>query len=155
MPHGFQWSLDEIRNAERMAQIQAEAVRQAMRKELQSRPTPASSVYTPPQPKPEPVRRGRVKPKWPKIYQKSKPELSTKEYLAEGRAVEAKGAQFGSRYYIEQRYGKKVFNRKAEELSKQQGCSLAEAENRLVSTYSEESWIADEDELVERFLGNR
>ena len=32
MPRGYQWSLSDIRNAERMAKIQAEAMREALEK---------------------------------------------------------------------------------------------------------------------------
>lgn len=162
MPHGYQWSHEEYRNAERAAQIQARALVEAQRRERQrqeeedrrrrlkesfrhhtSTPrasTPTSTVYQSPYLR-ELAREQAAK------------RVDTR--IAKMRAEKAMAANFGSADYIHNRYGHAVWLGKVTEYRNKFGCSEEEAITLMVQEYKESDWAHLEDPLIEKFMGHR
>lgn len=162
MPHGFQWSLEEIRNAERAAEIQARAIVEAQRKERERqeredrrRQTEESLRYQPstsPKPSSPPIHQ-------PGYYLKELSRKRTKERvrtrIAKMRAEKAMAATFGSADYVHNRYGHAVWLGKVTEYRNKFGCSEEEAITLMVRDYKEDEWASLEDPLIEKFMGHR
>lgn len=161
MPHGYQWSHEELRNAERAAKIQAQAIVEAQRKErarqeredrrkkveesLRYQPSTSSS------PKPrtsyqDPFRR--------EIAQQQAAER-VRTSIARMRAEKAMAAIVGSADYIHNRYGHAVWLGKVTEYRNKFSCSEEEAIILMVRDYKESEWAHLEDPLIEQFMGHR
>ena len=158
MPHGYQWSHEDYRNAERAAKIQAQAIAEAQRKErerqekedqrrrleesLRYHPSTAHSAapvltHTPSE----------------RAIDKSKVRVHTN--VAKMRAEKAMAANFGSADYIHNRYGHAVWLGKITEYRNKFGCSEEEAVTLMVRDYKESEWAHLEDPLIEKFMGHR
>lgn len=160
MPHGYQWSHEELRNAERAAQIQAQAIVEAQRKEQARREKEErmrrlneSSGYqssTPRTPKP-PTPRG------PHDIKRNKERAAERVHtnIAKMRAEKAMAAIFGSADYIHNRYGHAVWRGKVTEYRNRFSCSEEEAVTLMVRDYKESEWTHLEDPLIEKFMGHR
>jgi len=160
MPHGYQWSHEDYRNAERAAKIQAQAIAEAQRKERerqekedQRRKLEESLRYhpsTPYTPKPSaplsPCDKERAK-------EQSAKRVRTN--VAKMRAEKAMAANFGSADYIHNRYGHAVWLGKITEYRNKFGCSEEEAVTLMVRDYKESEWTHLEDPLIEKFMGHR
>jgi hypothetical protein len=160
MPHGYQWSHEELRNAERAAKIQAQALVEAQRKEQQRlekeatmRKLQETSGYqssTPYTPKPS-------APMSPYDIQRNKERAAERVHtrIAKMRAEKAMAANFGSADYIHNRYGHAVWLGKITEYRNKFGCSEEEAVTLMVRDYKESEWAHLEDPLIEKFMGHR
>ena len=162
MPHGYQWSHEELRNAERAAEIQARAIVEAQRKERERleqeerrRQVEESLRYHPSTPKPQPP----SPPVQPGYYLKERVREQSQERVhasvAKMRAEKAMAAPFGSADYIHNRYGHAVWLGKVTEYRNKFGCSEEEAILRMVQEYKEDEWAHLEDPLIEQFMGHR
>lgn len=157
MPHGFQWSPEDYRNAERAAKIQAQAILEAQRKE-QARlerearrtvhrasskapvgTTPACTTYSP----------------FTAELARREAEAENARAIAKMRAEKAMRATFGSADYIHNRYGHVVWCGKITEYRNKFGCSEEEAITLMVRDYKESEWTHLEDPLIEAFMGHR
>ena len=160
MPHGYQWSHEDYRNAERMAKIQAQAIAEAQRKERERQEKEdqrrkleeslrqhTSTPYTPKPPVP-------LSP----CFEKRAKEQSAKRVrtnIAKMRAEKAMAANFGSADYIHNRYGHAVWLGKITEYRNKFSCSEEEAVTLMVRDYKESEWAHLEDPLIEQFMGHR
>ena len=159
MPQGYQWSHEELRNAERMAEIQARALVEAQRKErerqekedrrrqleesLRYHPSTACSST-----------RARS-PHIPTERDKEASKARVHASIAKMRAEKAMTANFGSADYIHNRYGHAVWLGKITEYRNKFGCSEDEAVTLMVQEYKESEWAHLEDPLIEEFMGHR
>lgn len=160
MPHGYQWSHEEYRNAERMAKIQAQALVEAQRKERerqekedQRRRLEESLSYHPsttysPKP-PTPLGPYDIK----RNNERTAERVHTN--IAKMRAEKAMAANFGSADYIHNRYGHAVWLGKVTEYRNKFSCSEEEAVTLMVRDYKESEWAHLEDPLIEKFMGHR
>lgn len=155
MPHGFQWSPEDYRNAERAAEIQARAIVEAQRKERERlerealRSHRSATVEAPTRscaPRP---------PHVPTRLDRERCEARVHASIAKMRAGKAMAATFGSADYIHNRYGHAVWLGKVTEYRNKFGCSEEEAITRMVQDYKEEEWAHLEDPLIEEFMGHR
>lgn len=160
MPHGYQWSHEDYRNAERAAKIQAQAIAEAQRKERErqekedrmrrleeSLRQPTSTTYAPKPPTPlgpQDIKRNK---------ERSAKRVRTN--VAKMRAEKAMAANFGSADYIHNRYGHAVWLGKITEYRNKFGCSEEEAVTLMVRDYKESEWTHLEDPLIEQFMGHR
>lgn len=160
MPHGYQWSHEELRNAERMAKIQAQAVVEAQRKERERqekedrmRKLKESSGYQSSTPYP---RRPPTPPGY-RFTQRNKERTEERVHtsIAKMRAEKAMAANFGSADYIHNRYGHAVWLGKVTEYRNKFSCSEEEAVILMVRDYKESEWVRLEDPLIEQFMGHR
>lgn len=156
MPHGYQWSHEEIRNAERAAKIQAQAIAEEQRKERmrqereeRMRPTQHAADCSSASAAP-PVSIGR-----PSSMARKAAEKRVANLIAESRAEKAMRATFGTADYIHNRYGHVVWCGKITEYRNKFGCSEEEAIELLVRNYKESEWAHLEDPLIEAFMGHR
>lgn len=161
MPHGYQWSHDELRNAERAAQIQAQAIVEAQRrererqeKEAQRRQVEESLRYQPSTPRSS--SRGPVEMS-PYDIQRNKERAAerVRTNVAKMRAEKAMAAIFGSADYIHNRYGHVVWRGKITEYRNRFSCTEEEAVTLMVRDYKESEWTHLEDPLIEKFMGHR
>ena len=159
MPHGYQWSHEDYRNAERAAKIQAQAIAEAQRKERErqekedrmrrleeSLRQPTSTPCTPKPPTPlgpQDIKRNK---------ERSAKRVRTN--VAKMRAEKAMAANFGSADYIHNRYGHAVWLGKITEYRNKFGCSEEEAVTLMVRDYKESEWAHLEDPLIEKFMGH-
>lgn len=155
MPHSYQWSHEDYRNAERVAQIQAQAIVEAQRKEQErlereARRTVHSTPVEAP-PRSYPVRSPRTRTE--RDREESEARVCTS--IAKMRAEKAMAACFGSADYIHNRYGHKVWLGKITEYRNKFGCSEEDAIIRVVRDYKEFEWAHLEDPLIEQFMGHR
>ena len=160
MPHGYQWSHEELRNAERAAKIQAQAIVEAQRKERERlekeerrRKLEESLSYHPsttysPKP-PTPLGPHDIK------RNKERAAERVRTSIAKMRAEKAMAANFGSADYIHTRYGHTVWLGKITEYRNKFGCSEEEAVTLMVRDYKESEWAHLEDPLIEKFMGHR
>lgn len=162
MPHGYQWSHEDYRNAERAAQIQARAIAEAQRRERQRQEeedrrrkleesfrchSSTSCSYTPKRPVCQsPYLRELAR-------QQAAKRVDTN--IAKMRAEKAMRANFGSADYIHNRYGHAVWLGKITEYRNKFGCSEEEAITLMVQEYKESDWAHLEDPLIEKFMGHR
>lgn len=161
MPHGFQWSAEDYRNAERAAKIQAQAIVEAQRKERErqeredrrrqveeSLRTQPSTPYSP---------RPYTPPQSPYLRERARKESEVRVHtnIAKMRAEKAMAAIFGSADYIHNRYGHAVWVGKITEYRNKFGCSEEEAITLMVRDYKESEWTHLEDPLIEQFMGHR
>lgn len=160
MPHGYQWSHEDYRNAERAAKIQAQAIAEAQRKERERQEKEdqrrkleeslhqhTSTPYTPKPPTPlgpQDIKRNK---------ERSAKRVRTN--VAKMRAEKAMAANFGSADYIHNRYGHAVWLGKITEYRNKFGCSEEEAVTLMVRDYKESEWAHLEDPLIEQFMGHR
>lgn len=157
MPHGFQWSPEDYRNAERASRIQAQAIVEAQRKEQARlerearRATPRASseatVGT------TPVSTTHSAFVTERVWREA--EAENAQAIAKMRAEKAMRATFGSAEYIHNRYGHVVWCGKITEYRNKFGCSESEAVTLIVRNYSESEWAHLEDPLIEAFMGHR
>lgn len=157
MPHGFQWSLEDYRNAERMAKIQAQALVEAQRKERDRLEREAQRTVRR-APSTAPVRATPVRPTLSAFdieQLRREAEAENDRAIAKMRAEKAMRATFGSAEYIHNRYGHVVWCGKITEYRNKFGCSEAEAVTLIVRNYSESEWANLEDPLIEAFMGHR
>lgn len=157
MPHGFQWSLEDYRNAERMAKIQAQALVEAQRKERDRLEREAQRTIHR-APSTAPVRATPVRPTLSAFdieQLRREAEAENDRAIAKMRAEKAMRATFGSAEYIHNRYGHVVWCGKITEYRNKFGCSEAEAVTLIVRNYSEAEWAPLEDPLIEAFMGHR
>jgi len=160
MPHGYQWSHEDYRNAERAAKIQAQAIAEAQRKERERQEKEdqrrkleeslrqhTSTTYTP---KPS----APLSP-WAKKRAKEQSAERVHTNVAKMRAEKAMAANFGSADYIHNRYGHAVWLGKITEYRNKFGCSEEEAVTLMVRDYKESEWAHLEDPLIEQFMGHR
>lgn len=146
MPHGTQWSYDELRNAEKEAKIYADALVEAQRREAERQRKYQESLErrnqtyaSPPQPQPQVEVRTRTEYKF--IDQPSPSLLKMQiEVLRK--------APFGSPEYLRARYGTKIFDSKVQALVDVMGISKEEAENYLSLTYKPVNWINVENRWI-------
>lgn len=149
MPHGTQWSYDELRNAERAAQIQADAMRQAYREMMQEqeryarRPEP-ERVAPPPKPSEPPMSPVRYE-----AY-KIRCEAAARRRDYEERLAVLKVAAPGTIPWIRARYGRKVWDAKVREYQERFSCTKLEAEPLVARDYKEEEWVRKEYPYFER-----
>lgn len=160
MPHGYQWSHEDYRNAERAAKIQAQAIVEAQRKERERlekeerrRKLEESLSYHPsttysPKP-PTPLGPYDIK------RNKERAAERVRTSIAKMRAEKAMAANFGSADYIHNRYGHTVWLGKITEYRNKFGCSEEEAVTLMVRDYKESEWAHLEDPLIEKFMGHR
>ena len=160
MPHGYQWSHEELRNAERMAEIQARALVEAQRKERERqekederRSAKESSGYQ----SSTPFTPSSSKPPSPCFTELNKERAEERIHarIAKMRAEKALAVSFGSADYIHNRYGHAVWLGKITEYRNKFGCSEDEAVTRMVQEYKESEWAHLEDPLIEEFMGHR
>lgn len=157
MPHGFQWSLEDYRNAERMAKIQAQALVEAQRKERDRLEREAQRTVRR-APSAAPVRATPVRPTLSAFdieQLRREAEAENDRAIAEIRAKKAMRAIFGSADYIHNRYGHVVWCGKITEYRNRFSCSEEEAITLLVRDYKESEWANLEDPLIEAFMGHR
>ena len=157
MPHGFQWSLEDYRNAERMAKIQAQALVEAQRKERDRLEREAQRTVRR-APSAAPVRATPVRPTLSAFdieQLRREAEAENDRAIAKMRAEKAMRATFGSAEYIHNRYGHVVWCGKITEYRNKFGCSEEEAVTLIVRDYSESEWAHLEDPLIEAFMGHR
>jgi hypothetical protein len=160
MPHGYQWSHEDYRNAERAAKIQAQAIAEAQRKERERQEKEdqrrkleeslrqhTSTPYTPKPPRPQD----------PYTQKRNKERAAVRVHtnVAKMRAEKAMAANFGSADYIHNRYGHAVWLGKITEYRNKFGCSEEEAVTLMVRDYKESEWAHLEDPLIEQFMGHR
>ena len=157
MPRGFQWSGDEIRNAERMAQIQADAIakaqreaqkraeRLASRRACQSRPVSSAPTRTyqssPRRCKPSPFA-----------------NLSVQEFdelCLNNRARRIRESAPGSPDYMDARYTAKGWYAIIDKVMAEQGCDKETAKQYIAQHFDETLYREYEDDKLERKLGNR
>jgi Xaa-Pro aminopeptidase len=161
MPHGYQWSHEELRNAERAAEIQARAIVEAQRKERERQEKEdrmrrlkessghhSSSSSTPSTSRPR-VHRP------PTEREKEAIKAQVHSNIAKMRAEKAMAANFGSADYIHNRYGHAVWLGKVTEYRNKFGCSEEDAITLMVRDYKESEWAHLEDPLIEKFMGHR
>lgn len=157
MPHGFQWSHEDYRNAERAARIQAQAIAEAQRKE-QARLEREARRTAHRAPSEAPVGAAPVSTT-PSAFVtervRREAEAENARAIAKMRAEKAMRATFGSAEYIHNRYGHVVWCGKITEYRNKFGCSEAEAVTLIVRNYSESEWAHLEDPLIEAFMGHR
>lgn len=163
MPSGFQWSAEDLYNARKAADIQADAVRQAYQdiqkqqerdaaRAAQRQYNPREQVRERPMPKPDPhpecagIRALLAAP-----HQ----EAWLKETIAQTRAKNARDAVPGSAKWILNRYGNQNWLAKIKEYRKKYHCSKEEAEQMIVRDFREEEWEHLKNERVEELLGYR
>ena len=158
MPHGYQWSHEELRNAERAAKIQAQAIIEAQRKE-RARLEREARRTAHRAPAKAPVRTTPSPLFTPSAFAA---ELAWREAEAENaRAIakicaeKAMRAIFGSAEYIHNRYGHVVWCGKITEYRNKFSCSESEAVTLIVRNYLESEWAHLEDPLIEAFMGHR
>lgn len=157
MPHGFQWSLEDYRNAERMAKIQAQALVEAQRKERDRLEREAQRAVRR-APSAAPVRATPVRSTLSAFdieQLRREAEAENDRAIAEIRAKKAMRATFGSADYIHNRYGHVVWCGKITEYRNKFSCSEEEAITLLVRDYKESEWANLEDPLIEAFMGHR
>lgn len=157
MPHGFQWSLEDYRNAERMAKIQAQALVEAQRKERDRLEREARRTVRR-APSTAPVRATPVRPTLSAFdieQLRREAEAENDRAIAKMRAEKAMRATFGSAEYIHNRYGHVVWCGKITEYRNKFSCSESEAVTLIVRDYSESEWAHLEDPLIEAFMGHR
>lgn len=157
MPHGFQWSLEDYRNAERMAKIQAQALVEAQRKERDRLEREAQRTIHR-APSTAPVRATPVRPTLSAFdieQLRREAEAENDRAIAKMRAEKAMRATFGSAEYIHNRYGHVVWCGKITEYRNKFSCSESEAVTLIVRDYSESEWAHLEDPLIEAFMGHR
>lgn len=157
MPHGFQWSLEDYRNAERMAKIQAQALVEAQRKERDRLEREAQRTVRR-APSTAPVRATPVRPTLSAFdieQLRREAEAENDRAIAKMRAEKAMRATFGSAEYIHNRYGHVVWCGKITEYRNKFSCSESEAVTLIVRDYSESEWAHLEDPLIEAFMGHR
>lgn len=157
MPHGFQWSPEDYRNAERASKIQAQAILEAQRKEQArlerearraARRAPAEAPVGVP-----PVRTTHSAFVEERAWREA--EVENARAIAKMRAERAMRATFGSADYIHNRYGHVVWCGKITEYRNKFGCSEEEAIELIVRNYLESEWTHLEDPLIEAFMGHR
>ena len=157
MPHGFQWSPEDYRNAERASKIQAQAILEAQRKEQArlerearraARRAPAEAPVGVP-----PVRTTHSAFVEERAWREA--EVENARSIAKMRAERAMRATFGSAEYIHNRYGHVVWCGKITEYRNKFGCSEEEAVELIVRNYLESEWAHLEDPLIEAFMGHR
>ena len=157
MPHGFQWSLEDYRNAERMAKIQAQALVEAQRKERDRLEREAQRTVRR-APSAAPVCATPVRPTLSAFdieQLRREAEAENDRAIAKMRAEKAMRATFGSAEYIHNRYGHVVWCGKITEYRNKFSCSESEAVTLIVRDYSESEWAHLEDPLIEAFMGHR
>ena len=158
MPHGYQWSHEEYRNAERAAKIQAQAIIEAQRLERERLEREARrTVHQAPTKEPTPT-----SPPPRTTYSPFELEMARRESeaknnraIAEIRARKAMRAIFGSAEYIHNRYGHVVWCGKITEYRNKFSCSEEEAITLMVRNYLESEWAHLEDPLIEAAMGHR
>ena len=161
MPHGYQWSHEELRNAERAAKIQAQAIAEAQRKERERqekedrRRELEKSLRQQPSALPHPSHQCRVQQS-PYLRELAKKQSEERVHvnIAKMRAGKAVAAPFGSAEYIHNRYGHAVWLGKITEYRNKFGCSEEEAVTLMVRDYKESDWAHLEDSLIEQFMGH-
>ena len=157
MPHGFQWSAEDYRNAEKAAKIQAQAIVEAQRQE-QARLEREARSTDHRAPSEAPVRATPVRTPPSALSLKlawRKAEVENARAIAKMRAEKAMRAIFGSAEYIHNRYGHVVWCGKITEYRNKFSCSESEAVTLIVRNYSESEWAHLEDPLIEAFMGHR
>ena len=157
MPHGFQWSAEDYRNAEKAAKIQAQAIVEAQRQE-QARLEREARRTDHRAPSEAPVRATPVRTPPDALSLKlawRKAEAENARAIAKMRAEKAMRAIFGSAEYIHNRYGHVVWCGKITEYRNKFSCSESEAVTLIVRNYSESEWAHLEDPLIETFMGHR
>lgn len=162
MPHGYQWSHEELRNAERAAEIQARAIVEAQRKERErlereeSRRRVEEPLRYQPSALPTPSHQCRVQQS-PYLRELARKQAEERVHvrIAKMRAGKAMAATFGSADYIHNRYGHAVWLGKVTEYRNKFGCSEEEAVTRMVRDYKEDEWTHLEDPLIEQSMGHR
>lgn len=157
MPHGFQWSHEDYRNAERASRIQAQAIVEAQRKE-QARLEREARRTVRRAPSKAPVSAAPVSTTHSafvaeRVWREA--EAENARAIAKMRAEKAMRATFGSAEYIHNRYGHVVWCGKITEYRNKFGCSEAEAVELIVRNYSESEWAHLEDPLIEACMGHR
>lgn len=158
MPRGFQWSLEDIRNAERAAKIQAEALVKSQREAQERAERQAekrANRYTPSTPytKPKPNYSGRSN-----LRPSSLAGLSMEEYMEvvyTNRTRRVKENPPGSPNYMDARYTPWNWNKIRQKVMDELGCDKATAEQHILETFDENLYREYEDERMERKLGNR
>lgn len=156
MPHGFQWSYEDYRNAERAAKIQAQAIAEEQRKERDRLEREAQRTVRR-APSAAPVRATPVRPTLSAFdieQLRRAAEVENARAIAEIRAKRAMRAIFGSAEYIHNRYGHVVWCGKITEYRNKFSCSEEEAITLMVRDYKESEWIHLEDPLIEAFMGH-
>lgn len=162
MPHGYQWSHEDYRNAERAAQIQAQAIAEAQRKARQEqekeflrRKVEASRRYQSSTSRSStPIRPVYLSPHDKKRGEERSAER-VRTNVAKMRAEKAMAADFGSAEYIHNRYGHAVWLGRITEYRNKFGCSEEAAVVLMVRFYKESEWAHLEDPLIEKFMGHR
>ena len=157
MPHGFQWSPEDYRNAERASRIQAQAIVEAQRKEQarlerEARRTAHRASFEAPV-SATPVSTTHSAFVTERVWREA--EAENARAIAKMRAEKAMRATFGSAEYIHNRYGHVVWCGKITEYRNKFGCSESEAVTLIVRNYSESEWAPLEDPLIEAFMGHR
>lgn len=157
MPHGFQWSPEDYRNAERASRIQAQAIVEAQRKEQARLEREARrAAHRAPSEAPvsaTPVSTTHSAFVTERVWREA--EAENARAIAKMRAEKAMRATFGSAEYIHNRYGHVVWCGKITEYRNRFGCSESEAVILIVRNYSESEWAPLEDPLIEAFMGHR
>lgn len=151
MPRGCQWTSDDWYNARRYADIQAEAMRQMLRREnFRRQPAPEPQVVekvvyveAPPQRTPEELAAIREKAR-----------RDHEQWLAEQHAKWALEAEYGSESYIRHRYYFS-WSQIIEEYRRKYKCSAPQARQIIAWHYTEESFERYEDERIEKAMGHR
>lgn len=157
MPRGFQWSLEDIRNAERAAKIQAEALVKAQReaqekaeRQAERRASRRTSSVS------------YVKPKSSPTHVNLRPNpmdgMSMEEYMEyiyTNRARRVRENPPGSPNYMDARYTPWTWKEIRQKVMDELGCDKATAEQHILETFDENLYREYEDERMERKLGNR
>lgn len=147
MPHGTQWSYDELRNAEREAKIYADALVEAQRREAERQRKYQESLernnqsYASPSQQPQPRVEVRTRTEYRYIDQPSPALLKMQMDVL-------RKATFGSPEYLRARYGTKIFDSKVQALVDVMGISKEEAEYHLSRTYKPKNWLNVENQWV-------
>lgn len=158
MPRGFQWSLEDIRNAERAAKIQAEALVKAQReaqekaeRQAERRASRYAQSVSYAKPKKNYSRPTNLRPS-------PLAGLSMEEYMEviyTNRARRVRENPPGSPNYMDARYTPWNWNKIRQKVMDELGCDKATAEQHILETFDENLYREYEDERMERKLGNR
>lgn len=184
MPHGVQWSWEDIRNAKRAAEYFNEAQRAAAwRAEAAAKAAAIQAEREAAQAQREAeiakhdaeyeAKRAREREldaryaaehPTPTYFSDIKTEskyMSSARIMAEKNAKAAKAAEYGSKEYIEARYGlvREPFGNQGRcirdvlrALMQAEGLTEDQAWERIVANYDEENWRSNESQYTEFFL---
>lgn len=147
-PHGT-LSADERLRAERLAKIQADAIREAHRDiERRERLHATSTPVIPTRSSgPRPLTESQIA--WGDLCRRTR---QLQADIDKTMAGIANRAEFGTEQYIRARYGRRVWREAVAECQERLGCTEEEAAEAVIREYTEDGWRDRERPGVERYI---